>query len=671
MAVALYRRYRPDNFDDVVGQDHVTELLKNSLDSGRTSHAYLFSGPRGCGKTTSARILARCLNCAEGPTSTPCGVCESCVELAAGGPGSLDVVEIDAASHNGVDDARELRERASFAPTRDRYKIFILDEAHMVTSAGFNALLKIVEEPPEHIKFIFATTEPEKVIGTIRSRTHHYPFRLVGPTVLLPYLQSLCKREGITVEDGVLELVIRAGGGSVRDSLSVLDQLIAGCGGQSVSYAQATGLLGYTDTSLLESMVAALGQGDGARAFQIVENAVDSGVDAIQFTKDLLQLLRDVLICALVPSQAKEVLPHVPQDRLTRMLEQAQAWGTRALSRRADQIDEALRNMSGTASARLQLELLLGRMLAEDPSAEHEAAPAPAPTPARTSAPAPVERVDPAPVAPVQHKTPAPASERPQGNDRRQAPPAATRPAAPPTPSQSEPRRPAAASTGSSNKTLAEQWAQVGTIVGQVSRVFEVVVKGTTPVELDGATLRIAPSASVRNRLLSGGAELTAISAAVKQVFGPAVEVEVGEGKRATPSTSPTSTTAATPAPSRPDSPSRPAPNSANSPAAPEVPVSRPTPPAAVEPEPGLAVAPDPTPGSTPQSAPEPTPQPAPRPAPELEREPEPPAPPAYDPRDDEVSLHDPTVETAPNRGVPAILDVLGGTLIEEIEEER
>ena len=368
MTTALYRRYRPDTFDQVIGQEHVTEPLKAALRANRVTHAYLFSGPRGCGKTTSARILARCLNCAQGPTDTPCGQCESCRELATGGPGSLDVVEIDAASHGGVDDARDLRERATFAPVRDRYKIFIIDEAHMVTNQGFNALLKLVEEPPEHVKFVFATTEPERVIGTIRSRTHHYPFRLVPPDVLGPYLTTLCAEEHIGVGEGVLTLVMRAGGGSVRDTLSVLDQLMAGAIDGQVSYQTAVALLGYTDSALLDQSVDALAGGDGAAAFRVVERMVESGHDPRRFVEDLLQRLRDLLIIAVAGDGARDVLADTPQDQFERMQRQAQNWGPHGLSRAADLTDEALRAMTGATSPRLQVELLVGRILVPAPA---------------------------------------------------------------------------------------------------------------------------------------------------------------------------------------------------------------------------------------------------------------------------------------------------------------
>lgn len=362
MTTALYRRYRPDTFQQVIGQEHVTEPLMAALRANRVNHAYLFSGPRGCGKTTSARILARCLNCEQGPTDTPCGVCPSCVDLATGGSGSLDVVEIDAASHNSVEDARELRERASFAPARDTYKIFILDEAHMVTNQGFNALLKLVEEPPPHVKFIFATTEPEKVIGTIRSRTHHYPFRLVPPPVLEDYLRQLCHSEKVEVGDGVLPLVVRAGGGSVRDTLSVLDQLIGGSDGK-VDYEQAIGLLGFTDISLLDQCVDAIAARDGAACFEVVQRVVSSGQDPRRFVEDLLQRLRDLLILAVAGDQAQAALGSLPVDQLERMQVQARALGAGQLSRCADMCAAALGTMVGATSPRLQLELLMARLL--------------------------------------------------------------------------------------------------------------------------------------------------------------------------------------------------------------------------------------------------------------------------------------------------------------------
>ncbi|SMX97800.1 DNA polymerase-3 subunit gamma/tau [Brevibacterium iodinum ATCC 49514] len=363
MSTALYRRYRPETFDEVIGQEHVTDPLKAAIERGRINHAYLFSGPRGCGKTTSARILARCLNCEQGPTPVPCGECPSCRDLANGGPGSLDVVEIDAASHNGVDDARDLRERAVYAPARDRYKVFILDEAHMVTSQGFNALLKIVEEPPPHIKFIFATTEPEKVIGTIRSRTHHYPFRLVPPEALGNYLEELCARESVQVAKGVLPLVVRAGGGSVRDTLSVLDQLIAGAGPDGVDYGRAVALLGYTPDSLLSDIVDAFSAGDGAGVYRAVERVIESGQDPRRFVEDLLERFRDLIVINAAPEAAHAFLPEVPPDRLERLTLQANGFGQGELSRAADLLNVGLTEMSGATSPRLQLELICARIL--------------------------------------------------------------------------------------------------------------------------------------------------------------------------------------------------------------------------------------------------------------------------------------------------------------------
>ncbi|MFJ9803043.1 DNA polymerase III subunit gamma and tau [Streptomyces wuyuanensis] len=362
-SLALYRRYRPESFAEVIGQEHVTDPLQQALRNNRVNHAYLFSGPRGCGKTTSARILARCLNCEQGPTPTPCGECQSCRDLARNGPGSIDVIEIDAASHGGVDDARELREKAFFGPASSRYKIYIIDEAHMVTPAGFNALLKVVEEPPEHLKFIFATTEPEKVIGTIRSRTHHYPFRLVPPGTLREYLGEVCGKERIPVEDGVLPLVVRAGAGSVRDSMSVMDQLLAGATDEGVTYAMATALLGYTDGSLLDSVVEAFASGDGAAVFEVVDRVIEGGNDPRRFVADLLERLRDLVILAAVPDAAGKGLIDGPADVIERMQAQAQVFGAAELSRAADMVNTGLTEMRGATSPRLQLELICARVL--------------------------------------------------------------------------------------------------------------------------------------------------------------------------------------------------------------------------------------------------------------------------------------------------------------------
>jgi DNA polymerase-3 subunit gamma/tau len=368
VVTALYRRYRPETFAELIGQSQVTAPLMTALRGDRVNHAYLFSGPRGCGKTTSARILARCLNCAEGPTDTPCGKCPSCVELSRNGGGSMDVVEIDAASHNGVDDARDLRERAAFAPARDRYKIFILDEAHMVTAAGFNALLKIVEEPPAHVKFIFATTEPEKVISTIRSRTHHYPFRLVPPAQMLEYLESLCASEGVEVAPGVLSLVVRSGGGSVRDSLSLLDQLIAGSEGSKVEYERAVALLGYTPDSLLDATVEALSLHDSSAAFGAVDRVIQTGQDPRQFVDDILERLRDLILVAAAGHEAKAVLRGVSDDQLEKMRMQAEQFGPSELAHAADIVNESLTSMSGATSPKLHLELMIARVLV--PSAD-------------------------------------------------------------------------------------------------------------------------------------------------------------------------------------------------------------------------------------------------------------------------------------------------------------
>ena len=361
--LALYRRYRPDTFAEVIGQDHVTEPLQRALTNNRVNHAYLFSGPRGCGKTTSARILARALNCEKGPRAVPCGECQSCRDLARNGPGSIDVIEIDAASHGGVDDARDLRERAFFAPVSSRFKIYIVDEAHMVTTAGFNALLKVVEEPPPHVKFVFATTEPDKVISTIRSRTHHYPFRLVPPRLLTEYLAKLCDAEGIAVEAAVLPLVVRAGGGSVRDSLSVLDQLLGGADAAGVSYRQAAALLGYTPDSLLDEFVDAFAAGDAGGVFACVDKVIEVGQDPRRFAEDLLRRLRDLVIVAAVPDALTSGLVDVAPDQAERLSSQAASLGAGELTRAAEVIATGLTEMRGTTAPRLHLELMCARVL--------------------------------------------------------------------------------------------------------------------------------------------------------------------------------------------------------------------------------------------------------------------------------------------------------------------
>jgi DNA polymerase-3 subunit gamma/tau len=368
--LALYRKYRSATFAEVIGQEHVTEPLRHALANQRINHAYLFSGPRGCGKTSSARILARSLNCAQGPTPDPCGVCDSCVELAPNGPGSIDVIEIDAASHGGVDDARELRERAFFAPVRDRYKVYIIDEAHMVTTQGFNALLKLVEEPPDFLVFVFATTEPDKVLTTIRSRTHHYPFRLIAPGVMRAHLEAICSAEKITVEPPVLPLVVRAGGGSARDSLSILDQLLAGAGPDGVTYARAVALLGVTDGALLDDMLDALAAGDAASVYGTVDRVVEAGHDPRRFAVDLLDRFRDLILLDAVPDAASRGLLDAPQDQLAGMADQAMRLGGATLTRFAEIVHTALIEMRGTTSPRLVLELLCARMLLPDASAD-------------------------------------------------------------------------------------------------------------------------------------------------------------------------------------------------------------------------------------------------------------------------------------------------------------
>ena len=513
MTTALYRRYRPETFGEMIGQSQVTDPLMTALRGDRVGHAYLFSGPRGCGKTTSARILARCLNCAEGPTDTPCGTCPSCVELSRAGGGSLDVVEIDAASHNGVDDARDLRERATFAPSRDRFKIFILDEAHMVTPQGFNALLKLVEEPPPHVKFIFATTEPEKVLGTIRSRTHHYPFRLVPPAAMLEYVEKLCAEEGVIVEQGVLPLVVRAGGGSPRDTLSLLDQLIAGsdapAGSETVTvgYARAVALLGYTHGALLDEIVDALAAGDAATAFPAIDRVVQTGQDPRRFVDDLLERLRDLIVIAAVGSGASAVLRGIAEDELDRMRRQAESFGAARLSRTADVVSAALDDMSGATSPRLHLELMVARVLAASggstssgaaaSGALHPPATTPPPViPPAAAAPSPTAApgTETAPAVPSTPAAPAPsapavsasvAAAEPEGSPEPEPAPEPARPAEPdPTPA------PAPESSASSAPVtfdrVRDAWPAVLKRLEGISRTSWLLATAVQPLAYDG-----------------------------------------------------------------------------------------------------------------------------------------------------------------------------------------
>ncbi|CAN2246918.1 DnaX DNA polymerase III, gamma/tau subunits [actinobacterium SCGC AAA044-D11] len=363
MSLALYRKYRPSTFSEVIGQEHVTEPLSNALESGKIHHAYLFSGPRGCGKTSSARIMARSLNCEKGPTPNPCGECQSCKDLVANGPGSIDVIELDAATHGLVDDARDLRDKAFFAPVSSRYKIYIIDEAHQLGPGAANALLKVVEEPPPHVLFIFATTEPEKLISTIRSRTHHYPFRLVPPGILATHLEKVCKSEGIEVAKGVIPLVVRASGGSVRDALSVLGQLLAGAGDAGVTYEIAIQLLGYTDGALLDEAIDAMAARDGATLFKAIDRVIESGHDPRRFTQDFLERLRDLIIVGAVEESASQILREIPEDQLQRMRAQATIIGTANLIRSADIVAAGLTQMRGATAPRLMLELICGRIL--------------------------------------------------------------------------------------------------------------------------------------------------------------------------------------------------------------------------------------------------------------------------------------------------------------------
>jgi DNA polymerase III subunit gamma/tau len=523
--VALYRKYRPATFAEVVGQEHVTEPLSTALTAGRINHAYLFSGPRGCGKTSSARILARSLNCEQGPTATPCGVCDSCVGLAPNGPGSIDVVELDAASHGGVDDTRELRDRAFYAPAQSRYRVFIVDEAHMVTTAGFNALLKIVEEPPDHLIFIFATTEPEKVLPTIRSRTHHYPFRLLPPRTMRGLIERICAQEDVVVDDAVYPLVIRAGGGSPRDTLSVLDQLLAGAEGNRVTYQRALGLLGATDVALIDEAVDALGAGDAAALFGAVESVIDAGHDPRRFGTDLLERFRDLLVLQAVPDATSRGVVDAPEDVLERMREQATRIGRATLTRYAEVVHAGLTEMRGATAPRLLLEVICARLLL--PSASD----------AESALLQRVERIEtrldmsipqdekPQRSTPVRRSEPAPLP--PAAAELTAAPSPAPVPEPSPEPSPPEPEPvvpeevPVVAGSAEPNAAAVRTlWPTVRDKVRERSRTTEVMLAGATVRAVEGNTLVLSHESAPLAKRLSEQRNADVISDALKDALG-------------------------------------------------------------------------------------------------------------------------------------------------------
>ena len=544
VALALYRKYRPATFAEVVGQEHVTEPLRTALAAKRVNHAYLFSGPRGCGKTSSARILARSLNCEQGPTPDPCGECDSCISLAPEGPGNVDVVELDAASHGGVDDARELRDRAFYAPASSRYRVFIIDEAHMVTTQGFNALLKIVEEPPEHLVFIFATTEPDKVLGTIRSRTHHYPFRLIPPSAMRELLERNVAAEGAIVAPPVYPLVIRAGGGSARDTQSILDQLLAGAGEGGVSYERAVALLGVTDVALIDDMVDGLAANDAAAVYGTVDKLVEAGHDPRRFASDLLDRLRDLVLLRAVPDAGSRGLVAAPGDELERMQEQAQRLGPATLTRFAEIVHTGLIDMRGATAPRLLLELLCARMLlpgavptdaAADSAvlqrlermerritAGQAAAPAPAAAPAAAPQPAVVPQPAVAPVVPPpaewpEARTPA-APTAPSPAER--APVAPPPPVTTPEPAAApEPAAPAA-SGAIDAAAVRRLWSELLGSVRKNSRSTEAMLTNATVQSVEGDTVTIAHTAAPLARRLGEPRNVDAIAKALGEVLG-------------------------------------------------------------------------------------------------------------------------------------------------------
>jgi DNA polymerase-3 subunit gamma/tau len=598
--MALYRTYRPAKLDDVVGQDHVTGPLRRALENDRVHHAYLFSGPRGCGKTSTARILARSLNCEQGPTPDPCGVCQSCTDLAANGPGSLDVIELDAASHGGVEDTRDLRERAMFAPASSRYKVYIIDEAHMVTTAGFNALLKLVEEPPEHVRFVFATTEAEKVLPTIRSRTHNYTFRLVPSKTLQQHLAYVCEEEGVAAEPAALALVARAGAGSVRDSLSVLGQVISGSGPDGVTYAEAVAQLGMTDATLLDATIDALAAHDGAALFTVIDQVIDAGHDPRRFVTDLLERFRDLIVLHNVPNAAELGLIDAPEDQITREIEQAGRFGPAELTRAADVTSSALSELRGATAPRLHLELMVARLLLPASDADeaatrarldqierrmaaapvHAAPAGAAASPAATAAQAdgPADEAPPVPAPPKRLSEVAPTTAAPAAHPsapERIPVPAASAPAPTPeatpapapvedAPVEDAPTTPAA-DTGVGLDQFVSMWPAVLDALSTYGRVAWVLFQPSNPISISDGTLAVAVSDVGKVKNIKGSGHDERLRQAILDVMRTDVRIDVvpdpgraGTGVQSVPTAAASGSAAKPPAPAAPTEPDAP-----------------------------------------------------------------------------------------------------------------